>query len=329
MTPSPRKGPRQRLGALLSTGLGAGLFALALWVLHRWVRHLTLDELGAELDHIGAAQIGAAILFTLLSFVALAGYEHYATRYIHRPLPLWRVGLYSFVTQSITHATGFSIVIGPSLRYKLYIPHQLSFLDVAKLQLFFSTTFALGTVTLIGGVLLLEPSVLAAATSITPGIWRLLGLLLLLALAGLLVWGSFFHRPMRLFGQLIVLPTAGITFIQILLGLADLSAVAAALHVLLPAGLGLGFAQVLGIYGAALAVGLVSHVPGSLGVFESTVILLVGPDDALALPLLASLVMFRGIYYMLPLTMGAVVFGAIEVWRWLWPGTLSAPGSQA
>lgn len=319
MMPAASKGLRQRLGKLLSAGLGVALFLLALWVLRRWLRHVTLEGLGTELERIAPGRIVTAILFTLLSFVALAGYEYYASRYIERPLPVWRTSLYSFVTQAITHASGFSVVVGTTLRYKLYALHGLSFFEVAKLQLFFSTTFALGTVTLVGGVLLVEPSVLAMATDIPAWVCRLSGAVLLLGLAALLLWGSFFHRPMRIFGQLIVLPTAGVTLIQILLGLADLTAVAAALHVLLPPGLHLQFGEVMGIYVTALAIGLISHVPGSLGVFESTVILLVDPDDAMTLPLLGALVMFRAVYYMLPLAMGAVVFGLTELARWVRP----------
>ena len=93
-------------------------------------------------------------------------------------------------------------------------------------------------------------------------------------------------------------------------------AVAAALYVLLPAELGLGYLEVLAVFMASIVIGLISHVPGSLGVFESAVVLLLQPTEAQTLPLIGSLLAFRGVYYLLPLVCGVVVLAVSEVHRW-------------
>ena len=64
------------------------------------------------------------------------------------------------------------------------------------------------------------------------------------------------------------------------------------------------FAVVLGAYVAAQVVGVVSHVPGSLGVFEGLMVLLLGDPMPSIIP---ALVVFRIVYYLLPLAVAIVV----------------------
>ncbi|MDF1585817.1 putative bifunctional lysylphosphatidylglycerol flippase/synthetase [Marinimicrococcus flavescens] len=312
--PGPARAGILRSALSLLTGLA--MFGVALWVLHRWAARISMEDLAAELERLSLPQVGLALLFTALSFVALVGYEHYAVRFVERRLSLRLVALFSFITQAVAHAVGFAIFVGATLRYKLYAPHHFGIVDIAKIQVFFSTTFGLGVFTLAGGVLLLEPGALVEATGLPASAWRAIGTLLLAGIALLLVWGSLFHRPVRIAGRLIVLPSAGVTLIQIILGILDLVAVAAALHVLLPDFLGLSYAETLGVFVAAIAVGLVSHVPGSLGVFESAVLLLVAPAEEQVAAVIGALIAFRAIYYMLPLACGALLFGLVELRRW-------------
>ncbi|MFN3298531.1 ATP-binding cassette domain-containing protein [Caldimonas sp.] len=143
--------------------------------------------------------------------------------FIGRPISWFRAGIISFITQSITHAVGFAIVVGATVRYKLYSAIGFNLFEVAKVQLFFVVTFGLGCLVLGGGTLLIEPYVLARATGISELWWRLAGSALLALVAGVLVWGAWFHRPIRVGGQVFVLPSAKITLLQILLGVADLA----------------------------------------------------------------------------------------------------------
>lgn len=305
-----------RLKSVVSVLVGVGLFVLSLWVLKGWVAKVSLDELARELEQIRARDILLSILFTALSFVALAGYELYAVRYVRRVLPLRLIALYSFITQSVAHAVGFAVVVGATIRYKLYAPRGFNIIEVAKIQVFFMTTFTLGAMTLIGGVFLLEPGALVEATTVPATVWRLLGALLLATVAAFVGVGTWLKRPIGILGQVVALPGPRVTMIQIALGIGDLLAVAAALYMLMPPELAISYLRLLGIFAAAVTLGLISHVPGSLGVFESCVILLIQPSEELAVPLIGALIAFRAIYYMLPLGIGAIAFGAVELRRW-------------
>lgn len=305
---------------LVSFLIGVGMLLLAVWVLRRWAAHVSLADLASELQAIPPGRIALAILFAFASFVALFGYEYYACRFIGRPITWFQAGIISFVTQSITHAVGFAVVVGATVRYKLYSAYGFGLLDVAKIQVFFVATFALGCLTLAGGTLLIEPYVLARAVGISEVWWRLLGAGLLGLVLAVLVWGTWFHRPIRIGKQVFVLPCARVTAIQILLGVTDLGLVAAALHVLLPAELGSTYFETLGVFVAAIALGLASHVPGSLGVFEGAALVLIDPPAELTAAVIGALIMFRACYYMLPLLLGAILFAVIEARRWLSAG---------
>lgn len=307
---------RDQLRHWLPYLVGAAMFAIAIWVLHSALRRYHLADLHAELAEVSPHRLVLAVLFTFFSFAALVGYEWSALGLIGRKMPFRHLALASYTTQSIAHSTGFAFVIGASLRYHFYADRGLGIADVAKVQMYFTATFTLGVATLAGAVVMIEPFRLAAVTGLSPWIWRAGAATALTLVVAYVVWGGFFHRPFRWRGREFILPDAGATLIQIFFGVADLVAVAAALYVLLPPELGLGYLDVLAVFMASIVVGLMSHVPGSLGVFESAVVLLLQPTDAQTLPLIGSLLAFRGIYYLLPLSCGVVVLTLTELHRW-------------
>jgi uncharacterized membrane protein YbhN (UPF0104 family) len=296
--------------------LGAVMFAVAAWVLQRTLARYGIADLHAELAALAPAQVGLAVLYTGLSFAALIGYEWSAMNLIGRRVPFRKLALASFTTQSIAHSTGFAPVVGATLRYQFYADRGLSVLDVAKIQIIFTLTFALGVATLAGGVLVVEPTRLAAATGLPGWAWQVAAAVGLIGVITYIAWGALFHRPFTLYGRVYTLPPAASTLTQIFFGVADLLAVAAALNVLLPASLDLSYLEVLAIFMASIVVGLMSHVPGSLGVFESAVFLLVRPSEDQVLPLLGALLAFRACYYLLPLACGVLLFAGYELVRW-------------
>lgn len=94
----------------------------------------------------------------------------------------------------------------------------------------------------------------------------------------------------------------------------DLSFAALVLYALLPDSAAIGFTAFLGIYVMAVVASIVSHIPGGLGVFEA-VLLLALPDVARD-ELLASLLLNRLIYYLLPLGLAALLAASAEVRVW-------------
>ena len=109
------------------------------------------------------------------------------------------------------------------------------------------------------------------------------------------------------------LPGLGITLGQMFLGAAEVCAAAAVLFVLLPGGHGIDYPSFLAVYVFACLVGIASHAPGGLGVFEAT--MLVALSRLPFEPVLGALLIFRIIYYILPFILALVLLALNEMIR--------------
>jgi len=92
---------------------------------------------------------------------------------------------------------------------------------------------------------------------------------------------------------------------------ADILLVASVLYLLLPDSAQIAFLPFVAVYLASILVGVVSHVPAGLGVLESMLLLLlphVPPDQ-----LLASVLLYRVIYEVIPLVVALAIWGAYEL----------------
>src|SRR5690606_16720171 len=115
-----------------------------------------------------------------------------------------------------------------------------------------------------------------------------------------IVWSWRAHRPIRIMGYTILPPRPRITFVQILLAFIDLGCAAAALWVLLPADIEVSYFALLGMYLAAIVLGIVSHVPGALGVFEGVMLLQLQAPPEQTVAVVGALLVYRVVYYLLP-----------------------------
>lgn len=102
--------------------------------------------------------------------------------------------------------------------------------------------------------------------------------------------------------------------IQVALAAGDLFLASSVLYVLLPPDVALTLPHLQAVYLTALLAGLVSHVPGGLGVFESIVLLLLTPPVS-APTMLGALLAYRGIFHLLPLVIAMLTFAGYELWH--------------
>jgi uncharacterized membrane protein YbhN (UPF0104 family) len=145
-----------------------------------------------------------------------------------------------------------------------------------------------------------------------PGMNRLIGLAGLGIIAAYLLW--LLPRP-RAIGRAdwrIVLPNAQLTLVQIGIGILDLSFGALAMYALLPAHPPIEFVPQLVVFVTATLLGFLSHAPGSLGILEAA--MLVGLPEFPREQLLASLLIYRVLYFVLPLCLAALALGLREIW---------------
>lgn len=297
--------PRTGLGARWLHRLGpvAGLvsFALALWILHTSLPAGSYRELTRALAQLAPERLVAALAFTVAGYANLVGYDLLALRHVGARVPLRDAAGAALLSGALGNNVGNTLLAGGAVRFWLYTAAGLTSGQITRLVLFCSLAFWLGYLALDGIVLV------AVAPSAAGSLAQPVGIVALLLLAAWLVLCAR-RRTLSLGRFTLTLPTLRLTLAQIAVACTDLSLMAAASYVLLPAVPGFGFAAYLPVFLAALLAGTASQVPGGLGVFEATVMLQLGASgDRHAL--LAGLLAFRAIYLLLPLLAAAAVVG--------------------
>ena len=112
---------------------------------------------------------------------------------------------------------------------------------------------------------------------------------------------------------------------QLRLTAIDVIVAGAALWVLLP-GQRIDFATFSAVFAVATALGVISHVPGGIGVFEAVVVFALGRHVSPTL-VAAALLTYRGVYFALPLLLAAVLLAGFELRR-LAQGDAPGAGEQ-
>jgi uncharacterized membrane protein YbhN (UPF0104 family) len=108
-----------------------------------------------------------------------------------------------------------------------------------------------------------------------------------------------------------MLPGGPLTLVQIAIGIVDLACCAGAMYMLVPDEPNLGFVTVAVIFVAATLLGFASHAPGGLGVFDAAMMVALWQFDKE--DLLAGLLLFRLLYYIIPFAISLIILGTREL----------------
>lgn len=294
----------------LSPFIGIILFGAALFVIHHKLKQYHVHDVINEASQIPTLSLFLAILLTFLDYFVLTGYDALALRYIKHPLRYTKIALASFIGYAFSHNT--TIVGGSAARYRIYSSLGISASDVGKLVIFCSLTFWLGFLSIGGVFFILQPHEIPMLSYLPFSTDRPLGVIFLVVVFGYLSTVLFFKKPLRIREWELQKPPFWISLGQIGISSLDWALAAAVLYVLLPGRIGLTYPQFLGLFLLAQAAGLVSSVPGGLGVFE-TIILLLLSGFATPTALIGSLLLYRVVYYILPLTAASILLGLNEL----------------
>ena len=287
------------------------VFTVVALVLRRELAHLHTREILEELRQTPRLHVVIAFGFTAASYWLLGFYDFLGLRYIGKAVVYPRVLMTSFIANAFGHNLGLAAFTGGAVRFRMYASAGLTAIDVATVQGFCSLTIGIGLATLGGLSLTLEPTHTAAVLHLHPRWAMLVGIMLLSGVGAYATWCILGRTPIEIRGWALHAPRPTLGFAQIVLGMCDLSCSTAVLWWLLPPQADMGFLTFVGAYAAAVTAGIVSHVPGGLGVFE-TVIVFALPDVPLS-SLLGSMLIYRAVYYLAPLMAATLLFGIKEL----------------
>jgi len=290
--------------------LGAAAFVVAAFLVYRALQQYTWSEIVASLSLISIDHLALGAAFTAGSFLCLTGSDALAVRYTGRNLPYPKIALASFTSLSIGHTLGFAVFSSGAIRYRFYTSWGLSAGDVGRIIVFCGVTVALGLATVGGLASLIRPALVGETFRIAPAAVAAVGVVLLLAVAIYLGLAAFVHRPIRIRNFELPVPPLRLALGQIAVATTDLLLVSAVLHQMLSATSDIGFLPVAAAYVTANAAGILSHVPGGLGVIEAVLLSLVPGANVVG-----ALVAFRAVYFLIPFVIGGLVLGVSEIVR--------------
>lgn len=288
------------------------VFMAALITLHHVLAEVHLREVIAKFSQTPDNSILLALGFTVASYVLLTIYDVLGLYTIGKPIPYPRVALASFTSYTFSHNIGLGLLTGGSIRYRIYSVAGLSTTEIANLTALCALTFGLGVSFLLSLALLMEPVAISVIDRVPEIVNRAFGAIILVILLAFIFWISRRPRVVTVSGWSLPLPGLSSTVGQFALGAADISLAGAALYFLLPPDLNIGFAAFVGIFVAAITIGVVSHSPGGLGVFEAVMLLALPGGDKEGI--LGALLVYRCIYYFLPFAIATLLLSAHELY---------------
>ncbi|MCC2098601.1 MAG: UPF0104 family protein [Hyphomicrobiales bacterium] len=295
---------------LLATGFSAFILVLSGIIVSRILLATDYHALRVAIRTTSLEQFAAAFAFMAFSYLALTGYDAIAIRQLQLRVRYLTTALASFTSYAISFTLGFSLVTGGTIRYWVYSQVGLRAGAVASLTLIAGITFWLGMLAMIGIAFVMRPGPLSFVNQLSSSLNLLIGVAILFSVLAYVAWVSLGRRRLSIKGMILELPGFKLTLGQLALGVVDLVFASAVLYVLLPVGHGLDFMTFVAIYVMGCLLGIASNAPGGIGAFEVTILKMVPSPSTEAL--LAALLLFRLIYYLVPFVLAFALLGAHE-----------------
>jgi uncharacterized membrane protein YbhN (UPF0104 family) len=286
--------------------VGVATIGFSIWLLYKELRHLSLDDVWGSLVAIDPHHWLMSGLCTLVAYAALAGYDRIALQHLKRKVGWVFITLTSFTTYALSHNVGASVFSGAVVRYRAYTSKGLSVAEIGVLVALCSFTFAIGTIMLIGLVLVYEPDITERFVDILPVEASRTTGFILLAIVGLYVIGSLMKlRPLKIGSFTLFYPVPRLVIQQLVIGPIELLGAAGIIYFALPEAGNPGFMIILGIFLVSFSAALISHAPGGLGVLE--LVFVTGLPDMNPADVIAALLVFRLFYLIIPFIFGLFI----------------------
>ena len=297
-----------RIGVVLSVTI----IAVAAVVLFHMLRHLDVDGVIAAMKATRHSDIAIAAVCVAVGYFTLTFYDWFALRTIGRAeIPYRIAALSGFTSYAVGHNIGATVFTGGAVRYRIYSAFGLSAIEVAKICFVAGLTFWLGNATVLGLSVTIEPHAAAPITQLPGWINRGIALAILAVLFSYIGWVWSAQREIGQGEWKVKLPSGPSTLVQIVIGLFDLGSCALAMYMLLPGEPNIGFVTLLVVFVSATMLGFASHAPGGLGVFDATMLVALWqfPKE----DLVAGLLLFRVLYYLVPFVLALAILGTREL----------------
>ncbi|MEP6692144.1 MAG: lysylphosphatidylglycerol synthase domain-containing protein [Gemmatimonadaceae bacterium] len=290
------------------------ILAIALNALRHLLAAVSLSDVLEAFRHVAPSRIALSLLFAAAGYAALVAYDVLAFSHEGTRITLRRTVLTSFIANALSQSLGFTVILGGAVRYRMYSAWGLDGRQIAQSVAFTGITLWLGVLTVGGVVLATDPRATPAMLHLHVPSLRPIGWACLAIVAAYLALAAVRRAPIVVRGRAFEPPSLGVALTQVGLSSVDWILMGSVLYVFLPPESHVPFLSFIGIFLLGMTASLISHVPGGLGVFDAIAVALLAPW-APAAAVVASLVAYRVVYYILPLATGLVCLALYETDR--------------
>jgi glycosyltransferase 2 family protein len=302
----------KKLGLNFSSLFGLLLLVVSLWAIANELREYNYRDILNSLAAIPKSRLSWAIWLTALGYLVMIGYDILGFSYINRSLSWNKIAFTNFISSAFSNTIGFALLTGSAIRYRFYTNWGVPPVAIAQITAFANFTFWLGIFAVAGLIFAIDPLKIPTQLHLPFATVRPIGVIFLLVIAIYLLGSILIKQPLIIRQQEFRFPSLQISLSQIAISSLDWILAATILYALLPSHTSLSYLDFLGIYLLGMFAGVVSNIPGGLGVFE-TVVLLFLSEKISAAAVLGSLLAYRGLYYFLPLLLAAGLLGIYEI----------------
>jgi uncharacterized membrane protein YbhN (UPF0104 family) len=284
-------------------------FVAVLGLVAHHARSVDWDAVWAAVRAYSPGTLLLALGFAAASHALYCCYDLIGRRETGHAVPARTVVAIGFTSYAFNLNLG-SLVGGVALRYRLYARFGLDADTTTKVLALSLVTNWLGYCLVAGCVFVFAGVALPTGWEIGSEGLRWLGAALLVAAATYVgVCFALRRREWSVRGHLLRLPSGWTAALQLAISAANWMLIGGVMWVLVQHRA--GYASVLGVLLIAAVAGVIAHVPAGLGVLEAVFIALL--SHRVAQPeLLAALLAYRAIYYLVPLALAIVVFVGLE-----------------
>lgn len=278
-------------------------------LLYMLARNLDWGEVRQALSDYSAQTLLVGALIACASYLVFGCYDLLGRHYSRHQLPARQVLPVAMVCYAFN--LNFTTWIGGvAMRYRLYMRLGLSASNVTRILSLSLLTNWTGYMALAGVIFSLRLVQLPDNWGLGVTGLQLLGFALLglvSAYVGICAFSR--QRVWHLRDRAIALPSLRMALLQICLGASNWSLMAALIYWLLPEGA--AYTSVLGVLLISCMAAVVAHIPAGLGVLEAVFLALLQHQYSQA-SLIAALLAYRVLYYLLPLLLASATYLVLE-----------------
>ena len=302
---------KKRFFKKLISWSGLFFFGLAAFMIYRQLAKYTLEEIKDAIIAVPKKNVLYACLASFCGYMALSSYDFLALKYIRHKLATWKWIFAGFIGFAVSNNAGHAIVSGGAIRYRLYTRWRVQAAEIVKMVMFSGFTYLVACCFLVVIGFILSPGHLLASISSPLVNWSLM----IFSVGGLLfyLWGcAYYKKPIIIKEVEFKAPSVPMALAQMIIGSADILMASLVLYFVMESYVDIPFVTFIGAFIVAQVLGVYSQVPGGLGVFELVFTNLM-PEEENQANLFAILVLYRIIYYLLPLIISGIALFSYEI----------------